>query len=50
MALAEPHIAAPRAASAATEAIEAGAFAPYIETQGGRHTLRFLVDGIHCGQ
>ena len=27
-----------------------GAFDPYIETRDGRHTLRFLVDGIHCGQ
>ncbi len=38
MAFAEPQTAA------------GGAFAPYIETRDGRHTLRFLVDGIHCGQ
>lgn len=47
MAFAEPHTAAPRAVS---DADLSDAFDPYIETRDGRHTLRFLVDGIHCGQ
>ena len=48
MAFAEPQTAAPPAASSGAEA--SGAFAPYVESRDGRHTLRFLVDGIHCGQ
>ena len=37
-------------AFAESQTTAGGAFAPYIETRDGRHTLRFLVDGIHCGQ
>ena len=40
----------PLMAFAESQTTAGGAFAPYIETRDGRHTLRFLVDGIHCGQ